>query len=80
MSDLGNQHNNGPHQDQILLSGIVCQKLDLVSGGTDVVVLSLSPFFSFLPSDLLWLRSSIFKYNASAVNYLLVVVFCYTLA
>ena len=36
MSDLGNQHNNGPHQDQILLSGIVGQKLDLVPGGTDV--------------------------------------------
>ena len=99
MSDLGNQHNNGPRPDQIfdnpLLSAWHCgPKIGFGSGngcgvgvgrGTDApnrlftkgVRLSVSPFFCCcfsrftFASDVPCLRSSGFKYDASAINYLL---------
>ena len=108
MSDLGNQHNNGPHQDQITLCfllGIVGQKSTPgmggggggggMGGGTDDggggwgggtdapnrlftkgVRLSVSPGF-FSASDVLCLRSSGSKYDASAINYLLLSFFLF---
>ena len=87
MSDLGNQHNNGPHQDQTFDNpSAICLALwakdrfrlrdvtdALNSFFTKGVVFFLSffKFFFITPSDLLCLRSPRSKCNAAAINYLL---------
>ena len=79
MSGLGNQHNNGPHQDQVFHNpSALCLALWAktpirLPGGGCSIFFSSSSFvvLFFSPSDLLCLRSSRSKYNRSILNYLL---------
>ena len=104
VSDQDNQHNNGPHQEQIFDNpSALClalwakNRIRLGGGGegggrtdapnrlfmkevlhSDSIKNKTNKRKQKILSDLLCLKSSRSKYNASTINYLLVFFFFYT--